>query len=119
MVEDIRVRDTQILTYAGERVFIPNSTVFDSPIVNYSSTPTLRSELRVQIPEGADVGRSRSEALRALVEADGVLDQPAPVVLLESDKACVVMVLRFWMDSDRNRELKLKSALLEALTRNA
>jgi len=36
-------------------------------------------------------------------------------VLIEPEKDAVVMVLRFWADSDRNRELKLKSAVIEAL----
>jgi small conductance mechanosensitive channel len=115
VVENIKVRDTQILTYAGERVFIPNKTVFDNPIVNYSSTPTLRVDLRVQLSEGDDVEESRAGALRALEATEGVLGQPQPVVLIERDKECVVLVLRFWTDSDRNRELKLRSTVLEAL----
>jgi hypothetical protein len=57
VVENIRVRDTQVLTYDGQRVFIPNKTVFDSPIVNYSSTTTLRVDIRVPLAEDADVGK--------------------------------------------------------------
>jgi small conductance mechanosensitive channel len=115
VVENIRVRDTQILTYAGERVFVPNKTVFDNPIINYSSTPTLRIDLRVQLAEDADVEAERRKAQKVLETTEGVLQQPQPIVLLEPAEDAVVMVLRFWADSDRNRELKLKSAIMEAL----
>ncbi len=115
VVENIKVRDTQILTYDGQRVFIPNRTVFDSPIVNYSSTATLRVDMRFQLKEGADVGRAKGLALKVLGAAEGVLDQPAPVVLVDTDKECLVLLLRFWTDSDRNREPKLTSAILESL----
>ena len=46
---------------------------------------------------------------------EGVLQQPQPVVLLEPEDDAVVMVLRFWADSDRNRTLKLKSAIMKSL----
>lgn len=115
VVENIRVRDTQVLTYNGERVFIPNKTVFDSPIVNYSSTPTLRSDLRVQLQEGTDPAKARDRALEALAGTGGVLEQPPPSVLIEKDKDADVLVLRFWMDSDRNYDARVKSGLLEAL----
>jgi len=115
VVENIRVRDTQILTYDGQRVFIPNKTVFDSPIINYSATATLRIDLKFQLDEGADIARARQIALRALGACEGVLQQPEPIVLLEPDKDNIVLVLRFWADSDRNREMKLKSSIMEKL----
>ncbi|MHB8894429.1 MAG: mechanosensitive ion channel family protein [Candidatus Geothermincolia bacterium] len=115
VVENIRVRDTQILTYDGQRVFIPNKTVFDSSIINYSATATLRIDLKVQLEEGADLDKMRERALRALREGEGVLQQPEPIVLVEPDKENLVLVLRFWAESDRNREMKLKSAIMEKL----
>lgn len=115
VVENIRVRDTQVLTYAGERVFIPNKTVFDSPIINFSSTPTLRADLRVQLACDADAAATMKAAIEVLSCTDGVLEQPPPSVLLDVDEDATVLVLRFWTDSDRNYEMKVKSALLEAL----
>ncbi len=118
VVENIRVRDTQILTYDGQRVFIPNKTVFDSPIVNYSATATLRVDLRYQLDKDADVGLVKGLALESLAAVEGVLEQPEPVVLVEPEKDALVLVLRFWSDSDRNRVLKLKSAVTEALEKS-
>ncbi len=115
MVENVRVRDTQILTYDGERVFIPNRTVFNSPIINYSSTPTLRTDLRVAIKFASEIEKARAIAVNTLAGVGGVLEQPEPVVLVESEEEHVVLIMRFWRDSDRNRGLKLSSDITEKL----
>ena len=114
-VENVRVRDTQILTYDGERVFIPNRTVFNSPIINYSSTPTLRTDLRIAIKYASQIEQAREIAVRTLAGMGVVMEQPDPVVLVESGEEHVVLILRFWRDSDRNRGLKLSSDITEKL----
>jgi small conductance mechanosensitive channel len=114
-VENVRVRDTQILTYDGERVFIPNRTVFNNPIVNYSSTPSLRKDVRIGIKYAADTEKARRIALETLAGVPGVLRQPDPVVLVESEEEHVVLILRFWTESDRNRGLKVNSSVVERL----
>ncbi len=114
-VENIRVRDTQILTYDGERVFIPNRTVFSTPIINYSSTPALRRDLRIGIKYAADIDKARDIALETLAGVPGVLKQPDPVVLVESEEEHVALILRFWTESDRNRGLKVNSSVVERL----
>jgi small conductance mechanosensitive channel len=114
-VENVRVRDTQILTYDGERVFIPNRTVFNTPIVNYSSTPYLRKDVRIGIKYAADIEEARRIALDTLAGVPGVLKQPDPLVLVESEEEHVALILRFWTESDRNRGLKVNSAVVERL----
>jgi small conductance mechanosensitive channel len=114
-VETVRVRDTQLLTYDGERVFVPNRTVFASPIINYSSTPSLRKDVRVGIKYAAEIEKARRLALETLAAIPGVLAQPEPVVLVETEEDHVSLILRFWTESDRNRGLKVNSAVVELL----
>jgi small conductance mechanosensitive channel len=114
-VETVRVRDTQLLTYDGERVFVPNRTVFASPIINYSSTPSLRKDVRVGIKYAAEIEKARRLALETLAAIPGVLRQPEPVVLVETEEDHVSLILRFWTESDRNRGLKVNSAVVELL----
>jgi small conductance mechanosensitive channel len=113
MVENVRVRDTQVLTYAGERVFIPNRTVYTNPIINYSSTPSTRVELKLGLKYQKDVEAARSAALEAMMSSSGVLDKPEPVILVESEEEHVVLVIRFWTDSDRNSVAKINSEVSE------
>lgn len=114
-VENVRVRDTQVLTYDGERVFIPNQTVFNSPIINYTSTPTLRNDIRLGIKFAEDIEKARQIAVTTLASSAGVVDRPEPVVLVESEDEYVALILRFWVESDRNRNLKIRSDIVERL----
>jgi small-conductance mechanosensitive channel len=114
-VETVRVRDTQLLTYDGERVFVPNRTVFSSPIINYSSTPSLRKDVRIGIKYAAEIEKARRVALETLSGIPGVQKLPEPAVLIESEEDHVAMILRFWTESDRNRGLKVNSTVVERL----
>lgn len=113
VVENVRVRDTQILTYEGERVYIPNQTVFSNPIINYTSTPALRLDVRVSVRYDADLQRCRRILENIMRAEPGVLENPEPVVLVEAESESVVMVMRFWMGSDRNRRLQVESDILQ------
>lgn len=115
VVENVRVRDTQILTYNGERVFIPNSTLFNNPIINYTSTPSTRMDVQVPIRHVEDVDRASGLAAEIITSAPGVLGQPAPVVMVDTEDEAVVLTLRFWTDSDRNRKARVHSSVTEAL----
>jgi small conductance mechanosensitive channel len=117
-VENVRVRDTQVLTYDGERVFIPNQTVFNSPIINYTSTPTLRNDIRIGIKYAEDVEKARRMAVKTVASTAGVVDRPQPVVLVEAEDEFVVLILRFWVESDRNRNLKIRSDIVERLLKS-
>lgn len=113
VVENVRVRDTQILTYEGERVYIPNQTVFANPIINYTSTPALRLDTRVSVRYDADLKRTRRILENIMRSEQGILDNPEPVVLIEAEAESVVLVMRFWMGSDRNRRLQAQSNVME------
>ncbi len=115
VVENVRVRDTQVLTYDGERVFIPNRTVFSNPIINYSATPTLRRDLRIGIKYASEVIKARDIVSRTLKAVPAVLVQPEPVVLVEAEEDHVCLVIRFWTGHDRNRGLKTDSDITERL----
>ncbi len=114
VVENVSVRDTQILSYAGERVYVPNKLVFDNPIVNYTSTPQLRIDIPISIRYEDDVAKAKRVALEITKGARGILRQPEPLVLVEEPgDSGINLVLRFWMGSDRNRRLQIKSDIIE------
>lgn len=113
VVENVRVRDTQILTYEGERVYVPNKTVFNNPIINFTSTPSLRVDVRIGIRYEEDISVAKRITGEIMAGTKGILNNPEPVVLVESEAEAAVLVLRFWMDSDRNRRLRVQSDVLE------
>jgi small conductance mechanosensitive channel len=77
VVVDIRVRDTMLRTGDGRVVFIPNASVFDSPIVNVSANPVRRFEIVLTVPGGADLHAGEEIVAKAIAATAGVVSEPA------------------------------------------
>jgi small conductance mechanosensitive channel len=75
-VVDIRVRDTMLRCGDGRVVFIPNSIVFESPIVNVSADPVRRFEISLTVPGGVDLRAAEKTVAKAIAKTHGVLREP-------------------------------------------
>ncbi|HEY2736438.1 MAG TPA: mechanosensitive ion channel domain-containing protein, partial [Polyangiales bacterium] len=81
-VEAIETRATLIRTYDGKRIIVPNTLIYTEPITVITAYDLLRSEYDVGIGYSDDVSTARETALRAIRGVEGVLEDPAPDVLL-------------------------------------
>ena len=77
VVADIRVRDTMLRCGDGRIVFIPNATVFDSPIVNISANPQRRFQFDLTVSGGVDLHAAEQAIALAIAATPGVLAEPA------------------------------------------
>lgn len=71
IVERVDLRSTIIRTLSGEAVFIPNRTIFQERLINFTETPHRRVTLRCGISYGEDLEKVRSVALQALEDVAG------------------------------------------------
>jgi small-conductance mechanosensitive channel len=120
VVEDIDLRNVAVRTYDGLDVFIPNKTVLENPIVNYTRTPLRRASLEVGIGYGIEL----EEAQRILVDAtsrtNGVKALPAPAAWVhEFGESSVRFTVLFWHSIDpwkarSDVAMSVKGALDEA-----
>lgn len=78
VVADIRVRDTMLRCGDGRIVFIPNSLVFNSPIVNISANPVRRFEFDLNVAGGVDLHAAERIIVEAIASTPGVLAEPVP-----------------------------------------
>jgi len=76
-------RDTVLLTFDGNHVRIPNAQVFRSVLVNYSTAPTRRFDFVVGVGTEDDLLAVRARGLDVLRGVGGVLDEPAPFMLVD------------------------------------
>jgi small conductance mechanosensitive channel len=76
VVIDIRVRDTMLRTGDGRIVYIPNASVFDSPIVNISANPVRRFEIALTVPGGIDLRAAEQTVAGAIAATPGVAKDP-------------------------------------------
>lgn len=87
VIETISPMHTQLRTFDGQIVFLPNAMLMASKIVNYHSHPTRRVELVVNVTLQSDMGRSQELLLEIMKGEPRVLEDPAPTVLVTNAKA--------------------------------
>ena len=96
-VVEIGLFNTEIKTNIGLCLIVPNSTIWASPITNFSRNPTRRFDLSVGIGYDDDVDGALA-LLAGLLDGDGrVLDDPESLVMVhELGDSAVIIKLRGW-----------------------
>lgn len=100
-VEEISLFSTVMATPDNKTVMIPNSSVINSAITNYSSKPTRRVTLNISVGYRDDL-KFVKETLQQIVKEDvRVLNDPAPLVAVsELAQNSVDFTFRVWVKND-------------------
>jgi small conductance mechanosensitive channel len=115
-VEEIGIRATKIKTYKGERIILPNSTVFTSAVQVRTAFDRRRTDLAV----GVDYKASLPDALKILqqtiVSIEGVLDNPAPEVdIVGFGESSVDFLVRYWTQSQQQMARRIQTQAIVAI----
>jgi small-conductance mechanosensitive channel len=101
-VQRIRLRATEIKTYDGRLVLVPNAELFTSRVTNNTAAPVRRTSVEVPVAYGTDLARAERALLAAAEGVPEVLTSPEPSVRVRLlGTADMVLELRFWTDSRR------------------
>ncbi len=96
-VVEVGLFNTEIKTNIGLALIVPNSTIWSSPITNFSRNPTRRFDLAVGIGYDDDIDGAMALLMGLLTGDDRVLDDPEPlVVVMELGDSAVNIKLRAW-----------------------
>jgi small-conductance mechanosensitive channel len=96
-IEDITIRSTQIRTYQGERVVIPNAIVFTSPVRVLTAMPHRRTDLALGVDYNTDLPSAIQILLKTLAGVEGVLSNPEPEVdAVGFGDSSIELMVRFW-----------------------
>lgn len=122
-VERIRLRATEIRTYDGRVVLVPNAEVFTSRITNNTAAPIRRGTVSLPLGYDADVGRAIETIRKAVPSSDGVLaGRPVTIRLQALGSADMQIDVTFWTDSRRadfsNAQSSVRQAVVEAFRQN-
>jgi small-conductance mechanosensitive channel len=100
-VLDISLRSTDLRTWDGRHVLIPNGDVFINPIVNFSRATHRRVKISVGVAYNSDLDKVTRVALDAIINVPGLLQDPAPSVIFSafSDSA-IEFSAYYWIDTD-------------------
>ncbi|HEU0231569.1 MAG TPA: DUF3772 domain-containing protein [Burkholderiaceae bacterium] len=102
-IRRINVRATEIQMWDRSTVIVPNSEFITKIVRNVThANPLGRVQIRLPIPVTTDAEQARSLMLDALASHEGVLDEPAPSVLLEGvDASGLLFVVTGYVGSPR------------------
>lgn len=115
-VEQIELRATQIRTYDGRLVLVPNGEVFTSRITNNTASPLRRASVYVYLDYREDTARALAIMLETLKGVPGVAVFPVPSTgVSEFRLEGVQLEARFWAESDRAHLMGTASAVRIAI----
>jgi len=112
-VEDIQIRATNLKTYDGRRVVIPNGDLFTDSVTVNTAFDKRRSEYSVGIGYEDDIAAAQQICLDVLHATEGVLDTPAPdTIMSEMGDSAVVFRVRWWTNPQIADVLKVQDTVL-------
>ena len=105
-VENISIRTTKLRTFNGERVLLPNSTVFTDAVKVATAYGSRRTDLAV----GVDYNTPLSDAIAILEETisriSGILENPSPEIdVVNFGDSSIDFIVRYWT-APQKKELR-------------
>ncbi|MGM0589620.1 MAG: mechanosensitive ion channel domain-containing protein [Bacteroidota bacterium] len=115
-VQRLTIRATLLMTLDGNHLQIPNSIVYKSSILNYTSNPNQRLSFVIGIGYDASVTSAQDLASKIFEDHPAVLREPEPWVLVDK-LASSTINLKFyiWVDGSKHNVLKVKSSVLRQI----
>ncbi|WP_319422190.1 mechanosensitive ion channel family protein [Pleurocapsa sp. FMAR1] len=115
-VENISIRTTKIRTYTGEKILLPNSTVFTDAVKVVTAYPFRRTDLAV----GVDYNSSLPEAARILEQTiksvSGVIEDPAPEIdIVNFNDSSIDFMVHYWTGSSKKQLRNVQTIAMIAI----
>lgn len=99
-VKEIGLFSTKFETANGVYIFVPNSQIWSSAIVNFDKEERRRVNIKVGISYEANIEEARKILLKIAKNDDRVLDRPEPAVYVDSlGDSAVILTFRAWVKS--------------------
>ena len=101
VVLEIGTRTTQIQTGDNREVIIPNSSIGESQVVNYTYPDSqFRVQTEIGVAYGTDIVKMRKVIEEAVREVEGVLsDKPVDIFYLKFGDSARLVRVRWWIDT--------------------
>ena len=98
VVEDIHMVCTKVRTFDNKVVYLPNGTLANGNIINYSEKDTRRVDFTFSIGYGDDFRKAKDLVMDICTRHSLVLEDPAPMVRVnEHGSSSVNLVARVWV----------------------
>ncbi|MGQ3890265.1 mechanosensitive ion channel family protein [Legionella sp. CNM-1927-20] len=117
-VQGLTIRATLLVTEDGHQVQIPNSTVYQSNITNFTKNPKRRESFLIAISCHETISLAQEIALHTLNQHPAVLKEPEPLILVDSLAVGVVNIrIYLWLNSQKYNWEKVRSSAIRLIKR--
>lgn len=97
-VKDIQIFYTVLATIDNKKIVIPNSNLSNSSLINYSTYPTRRLELKVSCSYDNNVLHVKEVLEKLIKSQEKILIKPEPIVVLgEYGESSIQFIARGWV----------------------
>ncbi len=115
-IERLTIRATLLMTLDGNHLQIPNSTVYKSNILNFTSNPNERTTFTIGIGYNESITAAQELGSKVLEEHPAVLKEPEPWILVDELAASTVNIkFYFWVNAHTHNRFKVKSSVLRLM----
>lgn len=112
----INLRTSELRTWDGLIVIVPNADILSNPITNYTRAERRRIELPVGVSYGSDPSTARQAVLEAVKSVPGFVSEPEPIVVFHTFAGSSIdMSAYFWIDTAKTNPFAAKDAALESV----
>jgi small conductance mechanosensitive channel len=109
IVDEIGLFATKLHDVNGLYLFVPNSELWNTSIINYSRRAQRRTDLRIGIAYDANLAKARKTLLSLVARDARVLATPAPSVHVEElGDSAITLSFRFWTPTNVNWDTKIE-----------
>ena len=100
-VEEIRIVSTKLCTPDNKVIYVPNGTLSNSNIINYSEKNTRRVDFSFSVAYESDFEKAKELILDLFASHELTLKDPAPVVRVSAHgDSAVDITARVWVNSE-------------------
>lgn len=121
VVRKISILNTELTTADNKRVIVPNSTIYNNNLINYSANPTRRLDMVFSVSYDSDIKKVKQVLYEAISNYEYTLSTPAPFIYLDTQSASSLdFKVRFWVENSEywNAYFGLNELVFEALKAN-
>ena len=99
-VKEIEIFTTKLIGLSNKEIIIPNGSLSNGNIVNYSATGTRRVDLTFGVSYDADIKKTKEVLQQVLDDNPSILKDPAPTIAVsELADSSVNFVVRPWCNT--------------------
>lgn len=117
-VEDITIRETQLKTFGGEKIVIPNAEVYQSVVRVQTAYGPKRTVLVVGLDDHEDQDNATSVVMDAVTSVEGVESDPAPQVFFTGfGDSTTNFDLRYWTEPEQATVREVQDKVVRAVSK--